>query len=101
MCLGQFSRIARVSQIFKLHALDDAAGVHVEASDNPFRQHVGAPVSDWQLKASKNCPASLIRSLRISPDETARQTDDPVPLPQRIGRHTRSTPPSLRSAAPE
>src|SRR5208282_6873611 len=45
MGVSQFGGITRVPQVFKLHALDDAAAVHVEASDNTFRQHVGLRTS--------------------------------------------------------
>jgi hypothetical protein len=38
--LGQLGRVARISKILKLHAFDDTTTIHVEASDNPFRQHV-------------------------------------------------------------
>ncbi len=35
----QFRRIASVTQIEELHALDHASGVHVETSDDAFGQH--------------------------------------------------------------
>ena len=35
---GEFDRIARVAQVGEVHALDHAAGVHVEAGDDPDRE---------------------------------------------------------------
>ncbi len=53
-------RIARVDEIDKLHALDHAAGVHVEAGDDALGQHV-APFA---------CHARKLRRIfsPVSPD---------------------------------
>ena len=36
---GELDRVAGVTQVLEPHAFDDAAGVDVEAGDDPLREH--------------------------------------------------------------
>ena len=36
---GQLDRVARIAEVQEVHALDDTAGVNVQAGDNPFGKH--------------------------------------------------------------
>ncbi len=40
VAMRQLGGVARVDDVDKLHALDDAAAAHIETGDDSFRQHL-------------------------------------------------------------
>src|SRR5262249_24306150 len=54
---SRFDGIARVAQLLELHALDDAAVLHVEARDDPTGQHEDGPSSAAWPSRTLKCPS--------------------------------------------
>ena len=86
VALGELHRVADVAQLHELHPLHHAAALHVEADDQPARQHASRSLGRRRRSSTtapfvlNTAPPSTQRVAQREAERLERRLDDVVPV---------------------